>query len=59
MKLIPANATWAGVTPFDASRFLDDIRTAAGQIDPRGQQNFDFALRQFFAFTGVDSAAMT
>ena len=54
LKLIPGNATWAGVTPFDAARFLDDIRTAAGQIDPRGQKNFDFALRQFFAFTGVD-----
>ncbi|MGN6370479.1 MAG: DUF3352 domain-containing protein [Phycisphaerae bacterium] len=54
LKLIPANATWAGVTSFDAARFMEDIRNAAGQIDARGQQNFDFALRQFFAFTGVD-----
>jgi hypothetical protein len=54
LKLIPANATWAGALPFDGSRFLDDMRNAAGQIDPRGQQNFDFALRQFFAFSGVD-----
>jgi len=54
LKQIPANATWAGAFAFDGSRFLDDMRNAAGQIDPRGQQNFDFGLRQFFAFTGVD-----
>ena len=54
MKLIPANATWVSVTPFDAGRVLDDIRNTAGQADPNGQKSFDYALRQFFAFTGVD-----
>jgi hypothetical protein len=53
-KLIPANATWAGVSRFDGTRFLDDMRNAAAQADPRGQQQFDAGLRQFFAFTGVD-----
>jgi len=53
-KLIPANATWAGVARFDGTRFLDDMRNAAAQADPRGQQQFDTGLRQFFAFTGVD-----
>ncbi len=52
--LVPATATWANVARFDGGRFLDDIRSAAGEVGGNGQRQFDSALQQFFAWTGVD-----
>ncbi len=52
--LIPAAATWAGVTRFDGVRFLDDMRNAMGEMGGSTQREFDYGMQQFFAWTGVN-----
>jgi hypothetical protein len=52
--LIPADAAWANVVGFDASRFLDDMRNASAEMGATAQRQFDFGMQQFFAFTGVN-----
>ena len=53
-KLVPASAAWATLLHFDAAKLLEDLRDVAAQTGPRGTQEFNSALQQFYAFTNVD-----
>jgi hypothetical protein len=54
LKLIPQNATWAGLLRFDFSRLLDEIRAAATRSDENGKKQFDFVLQSANSFLGMD-----
>lgn len=54
LKAIPKAATWASIARFDGARLMTDLRDAFTAAGPRPAKQFDFAMQQFFAFTGVD-----
>jgi prepilin-type processing-associated H-X9-DG protein len=44
LKAIPADATFVATTRFDLAKLIQEIRTAAGAVDPRGQQFVDMGI---------------
>lgn len=44
LAAIPMDATFAAAGRFDAAKFITDLRSAAGKVDPQAQRIFDQAL---------------
>ncbi|MGE5607953.1 MAG: hypothetical protein ACM359_01755 [Bacillota bacterium] len=41
LRSIPSSASWLAVARFNAAKFLQELRTAAGKVDPQAQTVFD------------------
>lgn len=54
LKAVPKSATWVGAGHLDLERLIDEVRTAAGKIEPQAQQQIDQGLNQISQTLGRD-----
>ena len=54
LKIIPDSATMAAACNADPAKLLNDVRAAAGKIDPKSTKDIDEGLDRFRTMTGLD-----
>lgn len=54
LKLVPANASWAGALRFDGGRLLEDLRNFVATQDENTQRLFDFMMQRAEMTLGLD-----